>query len=278
MLLVPLLAGCLFDSYNAKYEDEFDVYCTDMGKTVYLDGQRFTSITDAINQAADGETVEVCPGTYTENLLIDTNIRVVGRQNSGRVIIQGDGSDAVILATDGVTLERMTIEGGGGFDAGGQTAGGGVMMLGGGTLDMKNVVLRGNYADLGGGIYAEGPALLENVTFNQNDAAQIGGGAIFVDDSTLNNVEFRENRAEIGGGFAVGFGVVDMSGGALDSNEADSGTALGLFEGAEAYGDSVKVALAAGDAVLLRLSSGDMTVAAIGSRFSCSAQGSPGCN
>jgi nitrous oxidase accessory protein len=67
-----------------------------------------------IDAAAPGATVEVGPGTYRGDIVIDRSIRLVGR---GRPRLEGSGAGTVIsIRADGVTVSGFDIDGRGGGD------------------------------------------------------------------------------------------------------------------------------------------------------------------
>lgn len=277
MLLITFLTGCVWDSYNPKYEDEYDFRCTDQGEATFVGQLRFSSIQDAIDEADSGGTVEICPGQYDENLLVDKNIRIEGRDTSGNVVIQGDGSDSVVLVSEGATLRNLIIQGGGGFQNEGNRVGGGLLLFEG-VLDAKNVTFRGNTADVGGGAYFQGESVLEDVRFLQNDAGEAAGGAIFVGNAELIQVDFEENTAQTGGAFGLSSGSLTMSSGSFIGNTADYGTVMTLYNDAQANGAGVELQLTDGDGVYLLtdndsgsfpLQSGDFSCATTGGSLRC---------
>jgi len=69
-----------------------------------------------IDAAAPGATVEVGPGTYEGDLLIDRSVRLQGR---GRPLLRGSGTGSVIrVRSAGVTVEGFDIDGRRGGDLG----------------------------------------------------------------------------------------------------------------------------------------------------------------
>jgi nitrous oxidase accessory protein len=74
-----------------------------------------------LDAAPPGATVEVPPGTYAGDLIVDRPVRLVGR---GRPRLVGSGTGSVVrVRADGVTVEGFDIDGRGGGDLSRDTAG-----------------------------------------------------------------------------------------------------------------------------------------------------------
>lgn len=84
----------------------------------------FPSIQDALNVAAPGDTIQVCPGTYLESLGVNTGVVLAGPNagispNGGtrvaEAILNGGGSTTIrISTTASVTIDGFTFSGGSG--------------------------------------------------------------------------------------------------------------------------------------------------------------------
>jgi len=74
----------------------------------------FSSIQDAINAASDGNTVEVYPGTYTENFNIDVpNLTLRSKESRDVTTIDANGAFAAITVSSNlgdVTVQGFTVE------------------------------------------------------------------------------------------------------------------------------------------------------------------------
>jgi hypothetical protein len=74
-----------------------------------------------IDRARDGEIIEVGPGTYMGDLVIERRLRIVGR---GRPLLVGSGTGSVVrVRADEVTIEGLDIDGRGGGDLGHDSSG-----------------------------------------------------------------------------------------------------------------------------------------------------------
>ena len=69
----------------------------------------YTSIQEAINDSKDGDTVYVNNGNYTENLIINKPINLLG-SNKNNVSINGnDGLYSILIKSSGITVTEFTI-------------------------------------------------------------------------------------------------------------------------------------------------------------------------
>ncbi|UCB53046.1 MAG: right-handed parallel beta-helix repeat-containing protein [Candidatus Zixiibacteriota bacterium] len=85
--------------------------------TIYADHNGFcggntpcyTTIGLALDAASSGDTVYVYNGTYSENVVVEESIHLIG-QNREQTIIDGGGSDDVVhVSADSVSIKRFTI-------------------------------------------------------------------------------------------------------------------------------------------------------------------------
>ncbi|MGC9554442.1 MAG: peptidylprolyl isomerase, partial [Thermoplasmatota archaeon] len=87
------------------------------GTTLYVGGEgpgNYSSIREALDAAAAGDTVFVYGGTYYENIVIETSVHLLGEDKQITVIDGGLNGDTVTIVADGVTLSGFTIRNGGG--------------------------------------------------------------------------------------------------------------------------------------------------------------------
>ena len=59
-------------------------------RILLVGGGGYATISDALADAANGDTIVIAPGTYNESLLIDKEVSIVGLGNPGDVVIQGN--------------------------------------------------------------------------------------------------------------------------------------------------------------------------------------------
>ena len=75
-------------------------------------GEDFETIQDAIDNAKDGDTIEVANGTYAENVIVTKELVIRSKTgNTGDVIIDADhtGDAAVAISSNNVTLTGVTL-------------------------------------------------------------------------------------------------------------------------------------------------------------------------
>jgi parallel beta-helix repeat protein len=75
-------------------------------------GLNYASIQAAIdaNETLDGQTILVDAGTYSENVVVDKALSLVG-ENANTTVVDGGGLDTVInVAVDGVNVSGLTIQ------------------------------------------------------------------------------------------------------------------------------------------------------------------------
>src|ERR1039457_4484585 len=126
------------------------------------------TIGHAISLASSGDSVMIAAATYTENLVIRVNLKLIG-SGATKTIIDGGGIYRVITIVDtaaNVTLSKVTIRNGV------EAFGGGIISSSSGTLTVTNSTISGNSAAnsysnaFGGAIYNSGTLTINNSTLN----------------------------------------------------------------------------------------------------------------
>lgn len=156
----------------------------------------FTTISNAVTAAVDGDLLIVSPGVYTEpGLQVPKNLTIYG-DNATNTIVQA-------AAAHGVASQRV------------------FTFAGGVTNVLENLTIRyGRTDQAGGGIYNNsGSVQLCNVTVSGNAAGRGGNGAPFGDGGS-------------GGGVFNAYGSVEVSHSAVcDNNAGTSGDGAGATDG-----------------------------------------------
>jgi parallel beta-helix repeat protein len=162
------------------------------------------TIQQAIDAAANGDTVLVAPGTYHENISFNGKaITVKSSSGAPATVISGLGNDSAVTfaANEGPNsiLDGFTVRGGSALDGGG-------IFISSSSPTVRSNVITQNFATHGGGIAVTGsgsPLVTGNLISN-NSASDDGGGiAVFNISSTTgviaNNV-IADNSANRGPG------------------------------------------------------------------------------
>lgn len=174
----------------------------------------FPTITIAINNASDGDTIIIAPGNYFQPIdLGNKQISLIGSGGPEVTTINVFGKDSCLRITGGQTLdtviEGLTFTGGLAYRGGG-------IFIDGASATVRNCRFIGNHATLtapggsdpgdGGGLFIEnGSLVLENCEFLDNVSADVGGGAYLRTGTnvTVTDCHFEGNIAERGAGMAA---------------------------------------------------------------------------
>lgn len=167
------------------------------------------SLAHAIASAAQGDSVAIADGVYTESLTIDKSLALAGQSEAGTIIQaheqngQARARVITIVGEPAVMLADLTIRHGNAAGAPGAPEGwGGGLYDDGAELTLSRVTFERNGAQQGGGVYhADGALSLDQVTFVEN-AVNSGGGGLYVlrGTTSLSGVTFERNLAFSGGG------------------------------------------------------------------------------
>ncbi len=145
---------------------------------------QFATIQAAVVAAIPGDTVEVAPGVYFENInLLGKAITLKSTQGAQVTIIDGNSALPCLIFVfgegPGTIVEGFTLKHGLGTQLlvgpnGPITAGGGVYCLGS-SPTVKSCFITQNSATRGGGAEISGSPLFLDCTFEQNTASAVGG-------------------------------------------------------------------------------------------------------
>ncbi len=192
--------------------DDVDWNCDNVAKSpglVSVGATSHASIQAAIDAADLGQAVRICAGTYSENLVIETDLSLLGPEGPESTVIEAANAGSVLeLRGAQVEVAGITITGGTG------------------TTDSS----ASSTALLGGGIFAEAGSLtLTDVILSDNQATH--GGAILANDTLLTIIDsiIDDNLAAAGsevdggngGGVNLRGGSLTISGTTVSHNEAD---------------------------------------------------------
>jgi len=145
------------------------------------------TIGHAISLAISGDSIMVAAATYTENLTISINLKVIG-SGASTTIVDGSGAALPVFffpsTTTNVTLSKLTIRNAVGLSLG---------VANNGTLTINNSTISGNS---GGGINNNGTLTINSSTISGNRSLYGGGisnhGTLKINSSTISgNVAFR---------------------------------------------------------------------------------------
>lgn len=220
--------------------DQLDSDCDGVGGDVaaVLNDTELPTIAEAIASSVNGDTVYICPGTHTEQVLLPDNLELTVTSWSGTyadTVLDGQDALTVLYVGEGsrVDISHLHLTNGQAQGwIGGQEAGGGIMALAADELTVTECLFTDNYsASIGAGItiYADTgqlvTAVIDGCTFETNEAGSSGGSvnltgwgdlAVTIVDST-----FTGNTSGTGGGAVAGgtWGSID-----LDIEDSDFGS------------------------------------------------------
>ncbi len=158
--------------------------------TSILPGKAFdnySTVQDAINASANGDTVIIRPGTYVENIdFVGKAITVRSEQGHSVTAIDGNQADSVVTFASGETtssvLEGFTVTNGTGSLIGAYPDGGGIYCFGASPTIRGNVIA-GNTATYysGGGIACYNSSLIIEDNVITGNSTSFGGGVACYD-------------------------------------------------------------------------------------------------
>jgi hypothetical protein len=189
------------------------------------------TIGHTISLCSSGDSIMVAPATYTENLTININLKIIGA-NTATTIVDGNQAGSVFTISNvnaHVTLSKLTIRNGNAKGCGPshENCGGGI--YNGGVLTINNSTISGNIAsDAGGGIacsnYGAPRLIIKRSTITANSSGVGGGVAIFQCTAKIKNSTISGNSAnDWGGGFYYFEATATINNVTVSGNSAPSG-------------------------------------------------------
>jgi hypothetical protein len=174
------------------------------------------TIGHSISLAISGDSILVAAATYTENLTISINLKVIG-SGASTTIVDGSGAALPVFffpsTTTNVTLSKLTIRNAVGLSLG---------VANNGTLTINNSTISGNRSLYGGGISNHGTLKINSSTISGNVAFRfcitrnnchggVGGGIDNAGALTINNSTLSGNSAAVSGGGISGTAILQNS-------------------------------------------------------------------
>lgn len=159
-------------------------------KDIYVP-EDYPTIQIAIDAAETADTIIVTSGTYFENIsFLGKDITVRSGQGPEFTTIDGMQAGSVVCFNSGESeesvLEGFTLTNGSGHLVSSTTYGGGIFCDQRCEPTLRNLIIRENQADNGGGLYSpEGAPRIEHSRIEDNDCEMMGGGIYCGEDSEL---------------------------------------------------------------------------------------------
>lgn len=212
--------------------------------------QPLRNITTAVNRTGLSGIINIAPGSYTENLVLQKSVSLQGTPGtaSSTIIKSPAGAAVVIFPVTTVYISDATITGGNAANTGigagggvfnegtltlercvvnGNTAafsGGGIVNYLDGTLYLNDSTVSSNTADQAAGIENDGTMIMSGCTVSGNNANTGAGGGIGNTASlTITNSTIANNTAGQGGGIYASTGIIYLQNVTVSGNTASDG-------------------------------------------------------
>ncbi|MDP2306157.1 MAG: hypothetical protein Q8P18_09015 [Pseudomonadota bacterium] len=168
-------------------------------------GSDATTIQAGIELAVSGDTVEVAPGTYTEDLDFQARtIAVEGRGGAAVTLLNGTGTSSVVRIDsgegEGTRLAGFTISGGDATESAETTEAGGGLYVSAAPVELDDLIFRDNAAGYGGGAMLSSVvgARISNSVFEGNSAPFGGGLYVYAGSAVITSTSFSTNTSNDG--------------------------------------------------------------------------------
>jgi hypothetical protein len=192
---------------------------------------QYGSIQAALDAVPDGAQVELCPGTYFENITATRTVSVYGGGGRDATIIDGSGAGTTVaingLPGAEISFAALTIRNGNANEGGGVRCDSGILYLTG-------TRVTGNTATHGAGIHVRAcQVLISGNEIDGNTAGDQGGGFYGVDGKTAivsNNIIDQNHCSGDGGGIYLSRNRMRFEFNLVTGNRADDdGGGLRIF-------------------------------------------------
>jgi predicted outer membrane repeat protein len=177
-----------------------------------------TTIQAAVDAAANGDTISIPAGTYTENVNISGKVLTFIGAGAASTIVDGSSAaDRVFNSDSDITLADLTIQNG-------NVSGDGGGLYTSGALTLTNVAVLSNTATSGGGgARADGAVTLSGGLFQNNRSTSGDGGGLLTSSTlSLTGTQFLSNTAQARGGGVYASGTATLTNPVFKNNTAGS--------------------------------------------------------
>jgi hypothetical protein len=228
------------------------------------DGSReapFASIQDAIDAAPDGSVISVAAGTYPGGIRIEGTALELRGAGADVTTLEGDGTDSVVtlLEAGDTIIDGFRITGGGASRVPEYGHLGAGVYIRGGTPTLRRLIVEGNDARtpgagdtemLGGGIYADAPAVtITDSVIRGNTAGRGGGIAAFGGQVRITDSVIEDNVGvgDHGGGLYLAATDIEVRGNRIAGNAIGREMGYGWGGGIIVYGEGSRALLEGND-------------------------------
>ncbi|MBI2344141.1 MAG: DUF4215 domain-containing protein [Deltaproteobacteria bacterium] len=185
-------------------------------------GTPYCSIQAAVTNAANGDTITIAAGVYTENIVATEKGLILQGADADTTIIDGNLLGRVLFFNSAVSrdveIDNLTIR------EGRQTNGAGLFLnLGNVTINNSKIENNEATAGSGGGLsLPNGSLTITNTEFSYNKTLTSAGGAFYFGNGTVTIAQtlFHDNQAKLAGCFYHASGTLSLTDTTLDNNSA----------------------------------------------------------
>ncbi len=234
-----------------NYVDEQQIVCV-------LNEQNYSSLTEALADAQEGDTIFLVQNINESNLIIDKNITLTLLDNSKDITINRIDSEDIFIVKEGVTFNLIGTADSKIIFEGYSTSLNGRIIFSSGIINFNNVVIQNvftsrsspifiqsgqininnskfynNKSTNGGVITTQGGCILDvkNSVFEDNTATSNGGVFNINGRNNIENSQFIKNNAGYGGVIILNGGSITFSDCTMSQNNASTMGGIGFIYG-----------------------------------------------